>query len=399
MSHDTFAVDEAAAVERLMRFLAVGGVTGDEARIADDVWRALAEAGVPDSAVRIDDANSRIPLPTATGNLVVRLPGTRPGPARLFVAHLDTVPLAAGAVPRRDGDRIVPAGRTALGGDNRTGVAVLVTLAAELAKHRPDHPPLVLLFTVREESGLFGARHLDPAGLDGVQFGFNFDGKRAADVILGAVGAERWEADVFGKASHAGVAPEQGVSASLVAALALAEVHAGGWFGKVVQGGTVGTSNVGTIGGRDGGPAGDATNVVTDFVHVKGESRSHDPDFPARITAAYEAAFHSAAARVRDAGGTPARVEFRKQQDYFPFRLAEDDPAVRAGIRAVEAMGWTPNPRVADGGLDANWLVRHGVPTVTFGAGQNNIHTVDEWVDVPEFVKGCRLALALASLD
>ena len=76
----------------------------------------------------------------------------------MFLTHLDTVPLCAGAEPLRKGKRIVSARETALGGDNRTGVACLVTLVATLLEQRLPHPPLTLLFTVREESGLWGAR-------------------------------------------------------------------------------------------------------------------------------------------------------------------------------------------------------------------------------------------------
>jgi tripeptide aminopeptidase len=57
-----------------------------------------------------------------------------------------------------------------------------------------------------------------------------------------------------------------------------------------------------------------------------------------------------------------------------------------------------PNLRISNGGLDANWMVRHGIPTVTIGAGQNNIHTVDEYVDLDEFAAGCRMTLVLATL-
>ena len=106
-----------------MRFLSVEGVTGKEAKIAAAVSDALKTVGVPASAIRFDDANKRIPLPTETGNLIVDLPGTRPGPRLLFSTHLDTVPLCAGAKPRREGDRIVSDGTTALGGDDRTGCA------------------------------------------------------------------------------------------------------------------------------------------------------------------------------------------------------------------------------------------------------------------------------------
>ena len=125
-----------AAEEHLMRFLSVEGVTGHEAKIAAAVSDELKKVGVPASAIRFDDANKRIPLPTETGNLIVDLPGTRSGPRLLFATHLDTVPLCAGAKPKREGDRIVADGTTALGGDNRTGCAVLVTLAETLLKHK-----------------------------------------------------------------------------------------------------------------------------------------------------------------------------------------------------------------------------------------------------------------------
>src|SRR5262245_4914864 len=229
------AFDHDAAIARLMRFLAVEGVTGQEKAIAAEVTAALREAGVPADAIRHDTAHERIPLPTQTGNLIVRLKGTEPGDPLLFSTHLDTVPLCAGAVPVRKGKKITPKGRTALGGDNRTGCGVLVTLAATLLASKVPHPPLTLLFTVREESGLFGARHVEPRDLGGVSMGFNVDGCEPGDVAIGAVGAERWEVEITGKASHAGAYPEQGISATLVAALALADVKRQGFFGKIVK--------------------------------------------------------------------------------------------------------------------------------------------------------------------
>src|SRR5438105_8215088 len=156
-----FHFNEEAAINRLMRFLAVEGVTGEEKAIGKEVVAALLEAGVPRKAITFDHAHEHIPLPTQTGNLIVRLPGTYAAPTVMFMTHLDTVPLCAGAVPVREKDKIRPAGRTALGGDNRVGVACLVTLAATLLEQRLPHPPITLLFTVREESGLWGARFVD----------------------------------------------------------------------------------------------------------------------------------------------------------------------------------------------------------------------------------------------
>ncbi len=390
-------IDIAAAIDRLMRFLAVEGVTGKEKNIAREVQNALREAGVPSKQIRFDKANERIPLPTQTGNLIVDFPGTKAGPRLLFMTHLDTVPLCAGAVPVRKGNKIMPAGQTALGGDNRTGCAVLATLAATLIKNQLPHPPITFLFTVREESGLFGARYVDPADLNEPAMGFNVDGRSASEITIGAVGAERWEVDIHGKASHAGVYPERGISASMIASLALATAYDDGWFGKVVKANKQGTSNVGKIGDAEGKSAGEATNVVTDFVRLYGESRSHDAKFVREITGAYKDAFKSAVSRVRDHEGKTGKVKFMSRLDYHPFRLREDAEVVRVACAAVKSLGLEANCKSTNGGLDANWIVKHGIPTITFGAGQHEIHTVKEWVDLREFEAGCRLALALAT--
>lgn len=394
------AVDTDAAVARLMRFLEVEGVTGREARIGKELVAALKEAGVPARCIRFDDAHTRIPLPTETGNLIVDLPGQgalQSADRLLFMTHMDTVPLCAGAKPKRQGKKIVNAAKTALGGDNRTGCAVLATLAAELMRHKPGHPPLTLLFTVREESGLWGARHVRLDELRGVRMAFNYDGRSAADVVIGALGADRWDVEIFGRAAHAGGAPERGISATMILAEALVSVRAGGWFGKVEKDGRSGTSNIGPVSGAGERPAGDATNVVTDYVLAQGECRSHDTKFCKEITAAYKAAFTKAAAGVTNSAGKAGRVKFKSRTDYHPFRMKETEPVVRRAMSAVAAQGRPPNVRVANGGLDANWMVRHGVPTVTFGAGQNEVHTVDEWIDLNEFEAACRLAFALAT--
>src|SRR5438128_7322973 len=398
-------VDTKAAADRLMRFLAIEGVTGQEAAIGRELTAALKESGVPAKAIRLDDANTRIPVPTETGNLIVDLPGRgalHNQPRIMFMTHMDTVPLCAGAKPKKTGRKIVNAAKTALGGDNRCGCGVLVTLAAELAKQNLDHPPITLLFCVREESGLYGARYVRTAELGSPSMCFNYDGGSASNVTIGAVGADRWQVEIFGRASHAGVAPERGISSTMILALALAEVKTGGWFGKVVKGKRQerreGTSNVGPVTGGEGRPAGDATNVVTDYVHVRGESRSHDAKFFREITKAYKAAFEKAAKAVKNSEGKSGRIKFKVQTDYHPFRIKDSLPVVKRAAAAVKAAGLDPNIRTTNGGLDANWMVRHGIPTVTFGAGQNEVHTTDEWINLTEYARACELAVRLATM-
>jgi tripeptide aminopeptidase len=399
------SVDTQAATDRLMRFLAVEGVTGQEKAIGREIAAALKESGVPAKAIRFDDANTRIPLPTETGNLIVDLPGRgtmHNQPRIMFMTHMDTVPLCAGAKPKVSGRKIVNEAKTALGGDNRCGCGILVTLAAELVREKPDHPPITLLFCVREESGLWGARHVKTDDLGSPVMAFNFDGSSASSVTIGAVGADRWQVEIFGRASHAGVAPERGISATMIMALALADVRAGGWFGKVVKGkgqsARLGTSNVGPVTGGEGRPAGDATNVVTDYVHVRGESRSHDAKFFKEITKAYKTAFEKAAKLVTNSDGKSGRVKFKAETEYHPFRMKESLPVVKRAIAAVSDVGGTPTIRAGNGGLDANWMVRHGVPTVTFGTGQNEPHTTDEWINRDDYERACALAVRLATM-
>jgi tripeptide aminopeptidase len=227
----------------------------------------------------------------------------------------------------------------------------------------------------------------------------NVDGQTPADLIIGAVGQENWEVRITGKASHAGVAPEKGISATMVGALGLAEARRLGWFGKVDMPHGRGTSNVGIFGGRDGSAAGDATNVVTDYALIKGEARSPQAAFAAEIAEGYRAAFAKAEDDVKDHEGDTADVAFERTTAYPPFKLGQDAPVVQRATRALASLGIAPHYVFSNGGLDANWLDKHGIPTVTIAAGQAEIHTIKEFVNLPEFAMGCHIGVLLATLD
>ena len=172
-----------------------------------------------------------------------------------------------------------------------------------------------------------------------------------------------------------------------------------GWFGKVVKPDGKGTSNVGIFGGKDGKPAGDATNVVTDYAFIKGEARSPEAAFATEIANGYKEAFAKAQAAVKDHEGDTAEVTFSHKASYPPFKLDEDSPVVQRAAKALKMLGIEPTYLFSNGGLDANWLDKHGIPTVTIGAGQAEIHTVKEYVDLAEFEKGCRLGVLMATLE
>jgi tripeptide aminopeptidase len=386
------AIDKERALSHLLDLLAIEGLSGHEGKVAAAVRAKLVAAGCRPAWMRHDDVHQRLDG-FEIGNLIVRIPGSlgsRNG-RRLFMGHLDTVPLCRGAKPARRGDRLVSASETALGGDNRTACAALVTMVETLLRRELPHPPLTVLFTVGEEVGLLGARHVDLDDLGRPEMGFNIDGGNPGEIAIGAIGADRWEAHVRGKSAHAGVAPERGVSAALIASRAIAEVARRGYFGKIKKGRDEGTSNVGVLRG------GEATNQVTDYVFVRGESRSHRAGFIDQITSTYRAAFERAAAGVTDDRGHAGAVEFKVERDYDSFLMPEDSQPVAVAMRAAAKLRLDPKTRITNGGLDANFLNAKGVPTVTLGAGQHSAHTVDEYVDLREFVNGCKLLVAIAT--
>jgi tripeptide aminopeptidase len=376
----------------LLELLAIPGGSCQEGEVMKYLTTRLLAAGVEADWIAFDDAHRRSPKGGDVGNLVLKVPGTTSGPRRMLMAHTDTVPLCVGARPVRRGEFIVPADKsTGLGADDRAGVAVVLATALEILERGLPHPPVTFYWTVQEEIGLYGARYAKSSLLGKPRLAFNFDGGAAEKVTIGATGGYRMEIQVHGVAAHAGAAPEQGVSAVTIAALAIAELHRGGWHGKIEKDGRTGTSNVGVIRG------GEATNVVTPLVEIRAEARSHNPAFRGRIIRAIERAFQQAGKKVRNAKRQTGKVEIAGHLDYEAFRLDADEPCVQAVEAVIRDLGLTPQRAISNGGLDANWLTPRGIPTVTLGCGQENGHTPAERLNLPEFHKACRIALNLAT--
>jgi tripeptide aminopeptidase len=372
--------------------MAIPGVSGSEGAVARFITQQLVAAGADAAAIRHDDANQRTLIAGEVGNLVFQLPGSKPGPRRLLMAHMDTVPICLGAQPERRGNVIASANpKTGLGADDRGGVAAVLTAAVEILQRKLDHPPLTFFWPVQEEVGLHGARHADLMLLGKPKLAFNWDGGPAEKLTLGATGGYRLTIEITGLASHAGNAPERGVSAIAIAGLAIADLVENGWHGDIQRGRRRGTSNIGVIQG------GDATNVVTDHVRIKAEARSHDSKFREQIVRAIEKAFQKATKSVRSSEGKRGAVRFEGRLDYESFRLADDEPAVLAAEAALRSIGEEPYRAISNGGLDANWMTKHGIPTVTLGCGQSQVHTTSEKLEIKPFEQACRLALRLAT--
>lgn len=380
-------INETRAIRLVTQLMGIRGPSCEETEVAGFISDFLIDSGVPQNAITHDTAHKRTPRPGAVGNLIVKLPGNAKRPRVMLSAHMDTVPICVGAKPKRSGDTVASADRTTgLGADDRAGVAAILTAAVESLASGDPLPPITLCFFVQEEIGLQGSRNLNPSKLGKVAMAYNFDGSSPFKLTIGATGGERMKIVLHGLAAHAGLDPAGGASALHAAGIAIASLHRDGWLGAVRKGKRLGTSNIGVIHG------GAATNVVCDRVEIDAEARSHDGAFRDTIATAIATAFEKAASQVQSSGGTSVRAEIARRVDYDSFRLSEDEPVVTAAVEAVKSAGGDPVVSVSNGGLDANWLVRHGIPTVTLGCGQRNVHTTSETLDIPDFLAACRIA-------
>ena len=339
------------------------------------------------ASVEYDDAGAAVG--GKIGNLIARVPGTRPAAPSLFLnAHVDTVVPGEGVKPRLDGDVIRSDGTTVLGGDDKSGVAVIVEVLRALREEGVPHGDLEVVFTICEEVGLLGAKHLDYGRLRARE-GIALDSDRPDEIIAEAPAACRLEFRVHGLAAHAGVRPEAGISAIRIASEAVARMRLGRLDAES-------TANVGVVeGGR-------ATNIITDFVLVKAEARSHDERKLARQVAHMQRRFQRAAGRhtvARDGTMVTGRVEETVTRDYPRMRLASDLRIVRLITEAGRGLGRTISLRPTGGGLDANIFNERGITVATFGTGQHENHTLNEYLDIPASLRAAELMVECIRLN
>lgn len=385
-------LDPRRADQLILDLLPIPGKAGEEGKVAEFIRQQLLAAGADEKAIVFDNANRGALIKGEVGNLIFKLPGTKKAPRRMLSAHMDTVPICVGCEPIVDGNFVRSANPlTGLGGDDRAGCATILTAALEILRNKLPHPPLTFCWFIQEEIGLQGSRCLQVPLLGKPAMAFNWDGGAAEKLTIGATGGYRMEIKIEGLASHAGIAPERGVSAIAIASIAIADLHRNGWHGLVIKGKSRGTSNVGFIHG------GEATNVVTDLVTLKAEARSHDPKFRAKLVREIEQAFHRAAKEVKSSEGKRGKVTIEGRLDYDSFKLDPDSPCVRLAGEAVRTVGREPLHAISNGGVDANWTNLHGIPTVTLGCGQMNVHMTSETLDLNTYRAACQIALHLAT--
>lgn len=378
------SVNRARLKQLFLELVRIDSLSRREGDVALRIKRELESAG---ASCLFDQAGEQVK--GNTGNLIGRLAGTLSGvPPLLLCAHMDTVVPGEGVKPVVEGDIIRSDGTTVLGGDDKSGCAIICEVLHQLRDQRIAHGPIDVVFTICEEVGLLGAKHLDLSAI-AAREGLVYDSDSPGYLFVRAPGAYHVRFTVRGLEAHAGMAPERGISAIKVAAEAIAAMR----LGRIDE---ETTANLGVIqGGR-------ALNIVPNEVSVRGEARSRDEAKLLRQVQHMVDCFKQAVARASitvDGAPQQAALEYATSPEYEAMNVADDAPIVRKVVEAARRTGRVVKPEAMGGGCDANILNRRGLVVANLGTGMRDIHTVREWLDVGDMVATAEVSLELIKVQ
>ncbi|WP_342561943.1 M20/M25/M40 family metallo-hydrolase [Paenibacillus sp. FSL R7-0345] len=361
-------------IQEFMELVQVDSETGNERQIADVLKEKFSALGL--TAIE-DDSMER--TGHGAGNLFVTWAAESgaAAPKLLFTCHMDTVVPGKNIKPSLGEDGwITSDGTTILGSDDKAGLAALFEAIRVIQEQNLPHGQIQFVITAGEESGLLGARAMDASHLD-ADMGFALDSNgEVGSIAVAAPTQARITMQIKGKSAHAGVNPEDGISAIQVASKAISAMKLGRIDSET-------TANIGKFAG--GGP----TNVVCDHVQLDAEARSIVQEKVELQIASMREALETT---VREYG---AECEFRSEIIYPAFSFNENDTVVKLADRAITSLGLTTRLFPSGGGSDANVFNGLKVPTVNLAIGYEHIHTTKERIKADDLVKAAELVVAI----
>ncbi|MCY4575294.1 MAG: M20/M25/M40 family metallo-hydrolase [Chloroflexi bacterium] len=357
-------IDRDRLVRTFTDLVRIDSPSGEEVAIADALTARLTNLGFTVSR-------------DAYGNVIASEPGDSP---LLLSAHMDTVEPGRGVNPLIDGDVIHTDGSTVLGGDCKAGLSVILEALESLQSDGAARRPLEIALPPEEGIGLVGAKNLDFSMLRAKQ-AIVFDGEGPAyHVTTGSPTYIAFDIDITGRAAHAGVEPEKGISAIQIAAEMIVQMR----LGRLDENTTF---NVGNIEG------GSVRNAVPEHASLKGETRSHDPEALERVRS-YLLNI------VQDTRGrwTEATIECELYEQFVGYRLDEGTGLLTRVKETLGVLGMAPELAISGGGTDGNVFVLNGIEAVVVGAAMHDAHTVRESVRISELEQGAQFCRALLEI-
>lgn len=308
-------------------------------------------------------------------NLIGVKQGTRTETAPLLLsAHMDTIEPTDGIKITIDEEMIRSTGGTVLGSDDKSAIAQILEALDVIREQNLPHGDIEIVFTSAEERGLFGAKNLDYSRIRSRQAIVLDSSGSVGKIIVGAPTHITYEMRLTGRAAHAGIEPERGLSAIRVAGAIIAAVPDGRIDPET-------TANIGVIRG------GTATNVVPKEVVLHGEIRGHDGGV---LRATRDRIFDTAR---KIAASWHADLAIQEHEEYRTFTLSPEGPFMELLKGAFRRCSIEPVLTLTGGGSDANIFNQNGILAVNISTGMQKVHSTDEFILKKDLYDGCHVLL------
>jgi tripeptide aminopeptidase len=351
-------------INQFMEMVRIDSESGAEAAMMQYLLRAIPEAG---GTAELD----------AYGNLIGKFParGCQGREPVLLSCHADTVKPGQGIEPVIVDGVIRSKGETILGADDKAGIAEVL----EAMRTAEVMPPVEFAVSRQEEVGLHGVKNLDFSKLSAKK-GFLMDNDTLETIVIGGPSYFAIDVEITGRAAHAGMEPEKGVSAIQAAAKAIAALRLGRLDHRT-------TANVGIIEG------GLIRNGIPDRCSFKAECRSADHDKAVELCAEMERIIREQVASVG------AKVSIVSDNLCQAVSIAADAPTVRTSIAALRTVGIEAKPIFITGFTDASIYNNKGIEMAVIGIGAKNEHSTDECIAVSDMEQAVEVLLEILRLS
>ncbi|MGI6074937.1 MAG: M20/M25/M40 family metallo-hydrolase [Pyramidobacter sp.] len=358
-------------LENFLNYVKIDSESGKEGTMTDLLVRQLGKLGCK---VKTDDAGKK--TGSDGSNVYASFKGSLPGEPLILSAHMDTVVPGRGIEPEvRDGI-VSSKGDTILGGDDKSGIAAIVEALTVIREKRLPCRNAEVVISIGEEQGMLGAKVFDFGSLKGREAVVLDGAGPVGTIIPNGPGQMTLTAAVLGKAAHAGLAPEKGISSIQVAARAVAAM-------KLLRIDDETTCNIGTF--KSEGP----TNIVPSRTDIEAEIRSRSAE---KLQAQADHMVNCLKKACDDAG---AELQYSLKTKYVAFSCPTDHPLMKKLTDALSAIGRQPHVIDGGGGSDANIMAPAGIVPVVVSTGMCDVHTTRETLAVKDLEDSARLVLQL----
>ncbi len=265
-------------------------------------------------------------------------------------------------------DLIVTDGNTLLGGDDKAGIAVIMTAIEQVIQNGVLHGDIYVAFTPDEEVGR-GTEHFDLTQFK-ADFAYTVDGGEIDAIDYENFNAAQANVLIHGKSIHTGAAKNKMVNASLLAMQfhSLLPVEMNPAYTEGYEG-------------------------FNHLLHLKGECeeakmtyliRNHDE---VKFEQQKQLFLDACAFINKRYGANTCTVEIKDQYRNMRSLIEKDMRVIELAKRAISSVGLTPRSQPVRGGTDGAALTYQGLPCPNFGTGSYNHHGRYEFASIQDMTK------------